>query len=80
MQERLPASMRARVLGTMSAGSLAGIPIGTFISGYIVTWIGLRATILTMGTLYLLTTLALLVNPALRGFSKPQGQTEQEKG
>lgn len=67
MQERLPIEMRARVFGTMSAGFLAGIPIGTFASGYIVSWLGLRTTILIMGILYLFATLSLLVNPALKG-------------
>jgi MFS family permease len=36
MQERLPAEMRARVFGTMIAGSLAGIPLGTLLSGSVV--------------------------------------------
>jgi MFS family permease len=67
MQERLPVEMRARVFGTMSAGFLAGVPIGTFASGYIVSWLGLPTTILIMGTLYLLATLSLLVNPVLKG-------------
>ncbi len=71
MQERLPAEMRARVFGTMSAGTLAGIPLGTLMSGYMVTWLGLQMTLLIMGALYLLTTLSLLVNPALRGMDRP---------
>ncbi len=62
MQERLPAEMRARVFGTMIAGSL--------LSGYVVTWFGLQATILVMGALYLVATLSLLVNPALRGMEQ----------
>ncbi|GCE08244.1 MFS transporter [Dictyobacter aurantiacus] len=66
MQERLPVGMRARVFGTMSAGTLAGIPLGTFISGFVVSWIGLSPTLLIMGALYLLTTLSLLVNPVMR--------------
>lgn len=66
MQERVPAGMRARVYGTMGAGVLAGIPLGTFISGYVVAWIGLQATLLVIGALYLSTTLSLLINPALR--------------
>ncbi len=70
MQERLPLEMRARVFGTMDAGFLAGIPLGTFVSGYVVAWIGLWGTILLMGVLYLLATLSLLVNPALRGMEK----------
>ena len=66
MQERIPVEMRARVFGTIGAGAMAGIPLATFASGYIVSWIGLQATLIAMGTLYLLTTLSLLVNPALR--------------
>lgn len=70
MQERLPIEMRARVFGTMSAGFIAGIPIGAFASGYIVAWLGLRTTILLMGVLYLAATISLLVNPALRDMEK----------
>ena len=64
MQERLPANMRARVFGAVSAGVLAGIPLGTFAGGYVAAWIRLRMTILLIGGVYLFTTLSLLVNPA----------------
>ena len=70
MQERIPAAMRARVFGSMSAGVLAGIPLGTFAGGYIAGWIGLRTTLIIMGGIYLLTTLALLVNPAMKKMEK----------
>ncbi|HEU5381844.1 MAG TPA: MFS transporter [Ktedonobacteraceae bacterium] len=70
VQERLPAEMRARVFGTISASILMGIPLGTFLSGYMVTWFGLQSTLLVMGILYLATTLSLLVNPALRKMEK----------
>ena len=66
MQERLPANMRARVFGAVSAGVLAGIPLGTFAGGYVAAWIGLRMTILLIGGIYLFTTLSLLINPALK--------------
>ncbi|HET8839927.1 MAG TPA: MFS transporter [Ktedonobacteraceae bacterium] len=66
VQERLPSEMRARVFGTVGAGVLMGIPLGTFLSGYMVAWVGLHTTLLIMGTLYLVTTLSLLINPALR--------------
>lgn len=65
-QERIPVEMRARVFGTITAGAYIGIPIGAFASGYVVTWIGLQASIVAIGALYLLTTLSLLVNPALK--------------
>ncbi len=66
MQERTSPEMRARVFGLLEAGVLAGIPLGTFASGFVVAWIGLRTTLAGMGALYLLTTLSLLVNPALK--------------
>ena len=66
MQERVPAEMRARVFGTTTAGVLMGVPLGTFVSGYVVAGIGFEYTLLLMGILYLLTTASLLINPALR--------------
>ena len=65
-QDRVPPAMRARVFGLLNAGTLAGIPVGTFVSGFVVTWIGLNWTLALMGALYLLATLSILVNPALK--------------
>lgn len=64
--ERVPAEMRARVFGIGIAGAFVGVPIGTVLSGYLATLIGLRSSLLVMGALYLVTTLSLLVNPALK--------------
>ena len=82
MQERLPAEMRARVFGTMSAATLAGVPLGTFLSGFVVAWVGLQTTMLAMGAVYLLATLSLLVNPALKKMEKPllPGSAEEVSG
>ena len=66
LQERLPAEMRARVFGSIGAGVLIGIPLGTFAGGYVATWLGLRTTLLAMGVVYLITTSSLLINPALK--------------
>jgi len=71
LQERLPVEMRARVFGTINAGVLAGVPLGTFASGYLVAWLGFHITLLLMGALYLVTTLSLLINPATRTMEKP---------
>ena len=73
MQERIPAALRARVFGSMSAGVLAGIPLGTFAGGYVASWLGIRATLIIMGGIYLLTTLSLLVNPAMKKMDKEHG-------
>ncbi len=70
LQERTPPALRARVWGVLSAGTMAGIPLGTFISGFVVTWIGLRATLVAMGAIYLLATLSILINPALKQMEK----------
>jgi MFS family permease len=70
MQERIPPAMRARVFGTLDAGYLAGIPLGTFVIGYVVAWIGLETTLVLMGAIYLLSTLSLLLNPALKGMDR----------
>jgi MFS family permease len=73
LQERTPPALRARVWGVLSAGTMAGIPLGTFASGFVITWIGLRATLLAMGVLYLLATLSILVNPALKHMERHRG-------
>src|SRR5579883_1287019 len=70
LQERIPPEMRARVFGLLGAGAMAAIPLGTFASGFVVAWIGLRATLALMGLIYLLATLSILVNPALKKMEK----------
>ncbi|HLG62418.1 MAG TPA: MFS transporter [Ktedonosporobacter sp.] len=70
LQERTPPEMRARVFGTLGAAVLAGIPLGTLASGFVVTWLGLRTTLFIMGLLYLMATLSILVNPALKSMEK----------
>lgn len=66
LQERVSPEMRARVFGTTTAGAYIGIPIGAVLGGFLVTWIGIQSTLLAMGALYCVTTLSLLVNPALQ--------------
>lgn len=66
LQERSPLEMRTRVFGTFNAVILVAVPLGTFLSGFVVTWFGLRLTLVIMGTLYLLSTLSLVLNPALK--------------
>lgn len=66
LQERTPPKMRARIFGTFSALIMVAVPLGTFVSGFIATWLGLPLTMMIMGALYLLSTLSLLLNPALK--------------
>ncbi|HET8846708.1 MAG TPA: hypothetical protein VFN35_34920, partial [Ktedonobacteraceae bacterium] len=58
--------MRARVFGTFNALLMVAVPLGTFASGFVVTWLGLSLTLIVMGGVYLLSTLSLLFNPAVK--------------
>jgi MFS family permease len=68
--ERIPAELRARVFGTTTAGAMLGTPLGALLAGYCAAWIGTQMTLLAFGAVYLLATLSLLVNPALRGMER----------
>lgn len=65
-QERVPAELRGRVFGTITALAYVATPLGVLLGGVAIEWVGLRATIAAIAAGYLLTTLTLLVNPALR--------------
>jgi len=68
---RIPPELRARVLGALTAGVFAGIPLGGLLGGYLIAVIGVRPTLLLIGACYILTTLSLLVNPAIREMDTP---------
>lgn len=70
MQERVPAKMRGRVFGTMTAGAYLAVPLGMLLAGYMVEWKGVRTTLLVQAGIYLIVTLSLLFNPALRQMNK----------
>jgi MFS family permease len=59
--ERVPAVMQSRVFGVMSAGVLAGMPVGALLAGLGVEQLGLRGALLVTGVLYLVATLAPVV-------------------
>jgi len=69
-QEIIPTEMRARVFGVGTAGSLAGIPLGALMCGYLVEWIGILPCLAVIAVCYLLATGSLLVNPALKGMER----------
>jgi MFS family permease len=78
--ERIPHAMRARVLGTMTAGVFAAIPLGVLCSGYVIEHVGLRSTLLMLGLVHSATTCSLIVNPALRQLNRSavsQGEATQ---
>jgi MFS family permease len=65
-QQLIPAQMRARILSIVSAGYMAGTPLGGLLGGGLITWIGLTPSLFLMAVCYLLATGSLLVNPGLR--------------
>lgn len=71
-QERVPQQMRARVFGSMTAGAYLATPLGAFVGGYLVQGIGIQAALIALGACYAVTTVSLLVNPALRNMEKPE--------
>jgi hypothetical protein len=54
------------VIGTVSALSMVGVPLGATIVGLVVAEVGLVATLVGMGGIYLALAVAMVLNPALR--------------
>ena len=64
--ERIPEEMRGRALGIIRALAWMAIPLGGLAGGWLIATIGLRATFLLLGGLYVATALSTAVNPGLR--------------
>jgi predicted MFS family arabinose efflux permease len=64
--ERIPRGMRARVLGTLTTGVSAGMPVGSFLGGLAVSQAGLAPTLLVIGGCYAAVTLSPLVGRSWR--------------
>ena len=66
IQERTPPQMLGRTFGTITALAYVGIPIGSILAGVFVEEVGLVPTILGMGAIYLVVTVSMFFNPALK--------------
>src|SRR5919204_76672 len=66
-QEHTPPHLLGRVFGTLTAIAQAAFPIGAAIAGWAVQRAGLIPTIVGMGLVYVVVTIAMFFNPALRG-------------
>ncbi|MFD8977461.1 MFS transporter [Streptomyces sp. NPDC059593] len=66
MYEQVPDALRSRVMGASTAGVLLTTPLGGLAAGFLVERAGLTPTLLGIGALYFLATLAPLVFPAWR--------------
>ena len=70
--ERIPAGMRARVFGLINAGCWAAMPIGALVAGFAIEQFGITATLVTIGSGYLLVTLTPLLGGPWRDMDRPQ--------
>jgi MFS family permease len=69
--ERIPANMRGRVFGAITAGAWMAMPLGVLLGGYAIEGVGLVPTLLVVGGCYLLTTASLIFNPVLKLMDAP---------
>ncbi|MEO3816905.1 MFS transporter [Plantactinospora sp. B24E8] len=71
--ERIPASLRARVLGLTQAAAWAGIPLGGLLGGLAVTGLGLTGAAVVFGAAYLAVTLLPFLMPVWRELDRHPG-------
>ena len=74
--ERVPASMRGRVLGLSNAAAFATMPAGALIAGFLIEAIGVGNMLLVTGLCYLAITSAGLLVPAFREMERPALQKD----
>jgi len=66
VQERTPEHLRGRVIGALWALALAASPLGVVLTGYLLEALGLRLILIGVAAGYLVATLSMLFNSALR--------------
>jgi len=66
IQERIPAELRGRVFGTITAVALIVTPLGMVLAGFAVEQLSLTVTLIILAASYLLVTGGQFFNPALR--------------
>ena len=64
--ERVPASLRARVLGLVTAGAWAGMPLGGLLGGLGAEFLGVRTAFAVIAAIYIAVTLTPLLGGAWR--------------
>jgi MFS family permease len=70
LYERIPPSLRARTLGALKASAWIGTPIGPLLAGGLIEATGLRNTLFTFSTIFLIATAAPLMLPAMRQMNR----------
>jgi MFS family permease len=66
MYERVPAEMRGRVIGPLTAGAWVAMPVGMLMAGFVSEAFGVIATLAGIAAAYLVVTATIFINPAMR--------------
>jgi MFS family permease len=69
--ERIPADMRGRVFGTITAGAWVAMPLGMLLGGILTEQFGVQLLLISLGLAYLVTTLSMAFIPAMQGINRP---------
>jgi predicted MFS family arabinose efflux permease len=64
--EQIPQTMRARVIGTFTAGVYVAMPLGVLLCGYMLEAFRLQWTLVALGICYVTTALWMMADPSLK--------------
>ena len=73
--ERTPADMRGRVLGTITAAAWMTMPLGMLVSGFLTQRFGLQPLLISLGAIYVITTVSAIFIPVMRELDRPLAST-----
>jgi predicted MFS family arabinose efflux permease len=74
MYERVPAEMRGRVIGPLTAGAWVAMPVGMLVAGFVSETFGVIATLTGIAAAYLVVTATIFINPAMREKDRPRAE------
>jgi len=77
--ERIPAALRGRVLGTITAFAWIATPLGVLLGGYLLEGLDVRLMLLATGAVYIVTLVAFLFHPAMRNMHVAPGVISEIK-
>jgi MFS family permease len=70
--ERIPADMRGRVFGVITAGAWVAMPLSMLVSGVLTQKYGLNPMLIVIGFAYLATTVSMAIIPSMREMNRPE--------
>jgi MFS family permease len=68
--ERIPAEMRGRVFGIVTAGAWIAMPLSELAAGFLVNSVGTKPVIIGCGVIYVAATASMIVMPSMRGMNR----------